>query len=183
VVDRFDGVRCVCQENRGAPSARNSGVREARGEIIAFLDCDDLWSPGKLELQISRLTSDPTRDIVLGHTQLMRLIPGGQGHAFELWGQPVMALSMGAAVVRRSVFDRVGPFDESQRYSDDLDWFMRARDVGLAIDVHEDVVQYYRRHASNMTNDVEIGKRYLLSMFKKSIDRRRQWAESGRPTP
>ena len=59
--------------------------------------------------------------------------------------EPAIALSMNCALIRRSVFDLVGQFDETQRYCDDWDWYMRAREAGVVIRKHEDLVHDYRR--------------------------------------
>lgn len=50
-----DRVRCICRPNGGVSSARNQGMREARGEFIALLDSDDEWLPMKLEKQMALL--------------------------------------------------------------------------------------------------------------------------------
>src|SRR3982074_2664398 len=61
IVDRFRprGVRLIRQENLGVIGARNRGISETTGELIAFIDQDDAWLPGKTELQIKYLTSHP----------------------------------------------------------------------------------------------------------------------------
>ena len=120
-------MRYIYQPNRGLPASRNSGVKTARGDIIAFLDVDDLWSKDKLRLQIALLRNSPSADIVLGYTQIMMLADIIDGiHVFKEWAAPVLAGSLGGGIFRRSVFDKIGLFDETQRYCDDWDWFMRA---------------------------------------------------------
>lgn len=167
-------VQYICQPNSGPPAARNRGLKTARGDVIAFLDVDDLWSENKLEIQLERLARTPPADLVLGHIQLMMLNGRVDGRpVFVPWEEPKLALSVGAALIRRSVFDRVGLFDESLRYCDDCDWFMRARECGVSLQIHKDVTQYYRRHENNITNQQSIGNRYTIEALKRSIDRRR----------
>ena len=59
-------VRLVRQENRGVAAARNRGLAEARGDLLAFLDQDDAWPPGKLDTQVAFLAANPAVDFVLG---------------------------------------------------------------------------------------------------------------------
>src|SRR5207245_777039 len=55
-------VRYICQANRGAPGARNTGLDQARGEFIAFLDSDDAWLPHHLEHAVQALRANPDVD-------------------------------------------------------------------------------------------------------------------------
>jgi glycosyltransferase involved in cell wall biosynthesis len=57
-------IRYIRQENGGVCSARNHGIREARGEFIAMLDSDDYWLPGKLRLQVSIMDAHPELSMV-----------------------------------------------------------------------------------------------------------------------
>jgi glycosyltransferase involved in cell wall biosynthesis len=175
VVRRFgERVRYVHQLHRGAPAARNQGVRVASGNVIAFLDADDLWAEDKLAVQLPLLQADRELQIILGHTQLLRRAgTEGEKTAFQPWGEPRLAPSVGSAIVRREAFECVGVFDETQQYCDDVDWFLRVRESGVGMWVHPEVVLYYRRHEANITNNPGGGHRDLLRALKKSLDRRR----------
>jgi glycosyltransferase involved in cell wall biosynthesis len=176
IAKRYDNdIIYVLQENCGPAAARNKGLRMASGDIVGFLDVDDLWSRDKLQHQLLRLNDTPSAEIVLGYTQIMILTDIVEGrHIFRKWSDPVLALSVGSALFRRSVFDKVGRFDGTQHYCDDWDWFMRARERGVSILIHREVTQFYRRHERNMTNQEKLGNCYFIRMLKKSLDRRRQ---------
>lgn len=169
-----DEVRYVSQPNSGLPATRNRGLKMSRGNVIAFLDVDDLWGRDKLKIQIPLLNERPFTEIVLGYTQILMLqdIIDGK-HIFKEWSDPVLAMSVCSSVFRRSVFDKVGFFDETQRYCDDWDWFMRARELGVEMVLHKEVVHLYRRHDQNMTNQQALGNHYFIRMLKKSLNRRR----------
>jgi glycosyltransferase involved in cell wall biosynthesis len=163
------------QKNSGPPAARNKGLRMASGGIIGFLDSDDLWSRNKLSLQLARLADDPSVEIVLGLTQLMKLQTCEEDkEIFEKWHDPYCTFVLGAAVMRKSVFDKIGFFDETLHYDEDTDWFMRIREKGISMTIMQEVTLLYHRHASNMTLDSPARNRYFIEALKKSLDRRRQ---------
>lgn len=163
------------QKNSGPAAARNKGLRMASGSIIGFLDHDDLWSDNKLSLQLAHLADDPSVEIVVGLSQPMKLQTGEEGESkFEKWYDPFCALLLGAAVIRKSVFDKIGFFDETLHYGEDTDWFMRIREKGISMTIIQEVSLFYRRHESNMTLDSAAKNRYFIKALKKSLDRRRQ---------
>ena len=161
-------TRYIHQENAGTPAARNTGLGRARGSLVGFLDVDDLWTEDKLAIQVPRLVTEPEVDVVLGYTEIAPLTEG-DGPAVP----PSPMLTLGAALVRREAFLRTGPFDEALRYCDDVDWFLRAKETGLTLRIHDDLVQVYRRHGGNLTNQRDVDRRSFLTVLKRSLDRRR----------
>jgi len=177
-------IRYLRQSNSGPSAARNRGLETARGSIITFLDADDLWPPGKLNHQLSYLINYPSVEIVMGRTQLMRLSAVIDGRPlFEHFRQPGLSVNLGAALFRRSAFERVGSFDEAMRYSEDVDWFMRARERALSIGVIEAVTLLYRLHDQNMTRERDLSNLNFFKALKKSLDRRRQDSGVAAPFP
>ena len=162
-------VRFLHQANQGPAAARNRGIEHAQGDLIAFSDADDLWPPAKLELQLPYLIKDRGLEIVLGRIQQVL-------SSEEKFGEPAFSVNLGSAVIRRSVFDRVGLFDETMRYSEDVDWFMRAREAGAAIMTIDAVTLFYRQHEQNMTRGKSTSELNVLQALKRSLDRRRERA-------
>lgn len=177
-------VRYLYQTNQGPAAARNRGIEQAKGSLIAFADADDLWPAAKLELQLPYLISDPKIDIVLGRIQqvLLSETVAGPTPATE-FGETGFSVNLGSAVIRKSVFDRVGLFDETMRYSEDVDWFMRARESGAAIVTIDAVTLFYRQHDQNMTRGKSTSELNVLKALKKSLDRRREQTGSAAALP
>lgn len=165
-------IRYVLLPHRGVAQTRLAGLDAARGDLIASLDVDDLWTSNKLQLQLKLLEANPDILIVNGYTQLMRLVETTpEGMRFENWDAPVLTFSFGSAIFRREGLAQLGTFSESAARLD-LDWFMRARERNIPMLTHPDVVYYYRRHRGNSSNDHDTAKRELLKMLKDSLTRR-----------
>jgi glycosyltransferase involved in cell wall biosynthesis len=130
-----DRLRYARQENRGPAAARNHGMRLARGELIAFLDADDLWLPAKLERQAALLDRDPRVGVVYCDglfidpdgrpiENYVRQTPLHRGRvAIELFCDHFLMTP--AVVFRRVLLETAGAFDESLRVGEDYDFFLR----------------------------------------------------------
>ncbi len=168
-------VRYLHQTNQGPAAARNRGIEYAQGSLLAFADADDLWPADKLALQLPFLIKDPAIEIVMGRIQqvLLSRTVAGQTQTEE-FGEPAFSVNLGSAVIRKSVFERVGLFDETMRYSEDVDWFMRVREAGAAIVTIDPVTLFYRQHQENMTRGKSTSELNVLKALKRSLDRRRE---------
>jgi glycosyltransferase involved in cell wall biosynthesis len=170
-----ENVRYTYQRHSGPVVARNRGLGMAYGDVIGFLDADDLWLRNSLSLRLERLVCDPSVEIVIGHTQLIRQREVSDGQPrFEKYRRPWPALSLGSAIIRKPVFDKVGLFDHTQPFCDDVDWLLRAQELGVSMAILPEVTLYYRRHKNNITNQTSLDQQYFVRAIKKSLDRRRQ---------
>jgi glycosyltransferase involved in cell wall biosynthesis len=176
VAASFKGnIHYIHQPNSGPAAARNKGLRTAQGNVIGFLDADDLWPKNKLELQLGHLTKNPALKVVMGLVQYTRISTAPESEpGFEEFSQPLVAFNLGSALFRRSVFEQIGLFDETMHYSEDVDWFMRARECGIPMVVLEQVTLFYRIHQHNMIRNKSARDLYFAKALKKSLDRRRQ---------
>ncbi len=135
-----DRVRYFCQENRGAASARNTGIRHAQGEYVSFLDADDVLLPSKLEEQASFLNRNANVDIVYSDGLLFRINRQGVeehrllsacGLLNKSLGTPSVSVPIFAvenafppvvAMVRLRCVREIGGFDEERSLMTAEDW-------------------------------------------------------------
>jgi len=121
------------QENQGVSAARNRGIAEASGRFIAFLDSDDLWLPQKLFRQVEFFNKNPDAQICQTEETWIRKgvrVNPKKRHK-KPWGmifEPSLALclvSPSAVMIRRSLFKKVGGFDETLPACEDYDLWLR----------------------------------------------------------
>ena len=120
-------------ENRGPAAARNTGISEALGQYVAFLDSDDYWLPNKLEVQLEfmRSSDEGIRLSCTAYKLISRYHPEDELH----FGKPTMTeidmqwgcrVSPGATLLaERALFDEAGPMNEQMSRLEDWDWLLR----------------------------------------------------------
>ncbi|MCD6386315.1 glycosyltransferase [Candidatus Sumerlaeota bacterium] len=129
----FGRLRYIAQPHQGPAAARNTGIQEASGEFIAFLDSDDLWLPEKLQRQIEFFHHNP--DILICQTQEIWLrnnkeVKPKARHRKEggwIFGRAVelCLISPSAVMMHRKIFQKVGLFDEMLPAAEDYDLWLR----------------------------------------------------------
>lgn len=167
-------IHCLHQQQRGPGAARNRGVAASTGEIIAFLDQDDLWAPSKLEQQVHLFQADPTLGIVLTHQTYFL----DAGFARPAWVRPevlekaTLAPTPSALAVRRDAFAQIGGFNEEMLLWSDTDWFFRAQDAGVPLAYAPEVLIQHRIHTQNQSRMATKFHQELLGLVQQSIRRK-----------
>lgn len=167
-------IKVLSRPHRGVAAARNAGIEAASGELIAFLDADDIWESGKLEAQAEILTARPEVDGLFGY--MRNFIQSGIERPSWLRADQVendvRGHSLCTLLVRREVFDQVGLFDPGIQSGEDGDWFFRARDSGIRFEMMERRLLLRRIHQQNLSHDARAVRAGILGAVRSSLKRR-----------
>jgi len=169
------GVRVEILPHRGKSAALNDGIRLAKGEWLAFLDADDVWLAGKLAAQRAAVANAPNLEAVFTHAEEFVSPDLDEADASRLRPAPgaMPGYSVSTALLRRSLFDRVGLLEEHVAVGEFVEWMARARDAGIRECLLEPVFLRRRLHASNLGRGEGGRPAHLLPMLRQVIARRR----------
>jgi glycosyltransferase involved in cell wall biosynthesis len=173
-----DRVRYIYQENARQAAARNNGLRHATGDLMAFIDADDIWLPQKLEKQVALFKQNP--DLGLVYCSLREIDAEGnplrdlradlRGHVLErvLLGKFSGGGTGSTSLIPRKVLETVGDFDMDLPPCEDTDllWRIASR---YPIDCVDEVLVLYRLHGGNAHANVKIMTQAWKRLYAKAL--------------
>jgi glycosyltransferase involved in cell wall biosynthesis len=170
-------IRVFPEPHRGVAAARNRGVsamtRESR--YVTFLDADDHNCAGRIRRQVDRLAANGDSGFVIGTGRFFEaidedtsaIVPGSRT-------ADVLGTMLPASTFDRRTFEAVGPFAEDLPAAEDVDFYLRLLERHTPFVVEAEPAFLYRRHTTNMTNDVGLIRRCIADALRRSIARRRK---------
>ena len=177
VLERFPYVRYLYQDNSGVSSARNAGIKEAKGSWIAFLDSDDEWMPNKLEQQKRVINS--SQEAWLCHTNEIWIRNGvrvNQMKKHQKYGGDVFEncldicrISPSSVLIKKEVFEMVGLFDESLKVCEDYDLWLRITSVLPVIFLDQPLIMKYGGHADQLSRVDNGIEQYRIKSLEKIL--------------
>jgi glycosyltransferase involved in cell wall biosynthesis len=172
-----DRITVLRQSNRGVSAARNRGIRQSKGRLIAFLDSDDLWLPEKLSRQISFFRDRP--EALICQTEEIWIRNGRRvnpkkrhrklsGDIF-LPSLELCLVSPSAVMLRRPLFDKIGWFDESLPACEDYDLWLRISSRHPVYLIDTPLTVKHGGHPDQLSRAPGLD-RYRVAALKKLID-------------
>ena len=163
------------EANKRVSAARNTGVLSASGDYIAFLDDDDEWLPGKLQIQVTLLEDSTSTfgGVYTGYVRIdrptgqisERVVPKRRGNVYNDLLKSNFILTS-TVLLRRKCFDRVGLFDESIEFWEDYDMWIRVSKEFHFECVPECLVKYWI-HGDQLSTNVGVLIRSLEAQIRK----------------
>jgi glycosyltransferase involved in cell wall biosynthesis len=162
--------------NRCPFALRNLCLKESTGEFLAFLDADDLWRSDKIDAQVAALNNNPMAGLC--HTRLCIVDRTGctishrkadrclfSGNCFHLMLRK-NGVGTSSVMVRRSVLNKVGTFDERFKFQGDWEmWARIARSYGFVYIPSE--MTFYRSHSDNVSKQLDVTRPFAFAVVDK----------------
>lgn len=161
--------------------ARNLAVQQAQGEYIAFLDCDDLWLPEKLKLQINLLDNKPEVMLVFSNNYIVDHMGNILKNAFDNQkperGNVFIELLLSrnfiqllTVIIRKKVLNEVGLFNSNYKSAEEYDLFLKIADLH-PIDYIDLPLAKYRLHENNLSRNLSIGIKEDLEIMDSWLEK------------
>jgi glycosyltransferase involved in cell wall biosynthesis len=178
-IKKFGGRVKLLQhpENRGVSTARNKGIFHAKGKYVAFLDSDDQWTKGKLKIQVTFLDENPhyplcyTDEIWIRRGK--RVNPMVKHSKYSGWifekCLPLCIISPSSAMMRKTLFSKVGLFDEALPVCEDYDFWLRISARFPIFFINRKLIIKRGGHSDQLSNRSWGNDRYRVMALEKLL--------------
>jgi glycosyltransferase involved in cell wall biosynthesis len=177
ILQSYSQICIVKQDHRGVSAARNAGIARAQGRLVTFLDSDDSWLPSKLSVQIEFFNARP--DALICQTEETWIRHGHHvnpkkrhrkfsGMIFERCLE-LCIVSPSAVMMRRSLFDKIGAFDEALPVCEDYDLWLRIACRLPVYLIKQPLVIKYGGHPDQLSRRWG-SDRYRIQALKKILE-------------
>ncbi len=166
-------VQYYLRPHQGAGAARNFGVAQSSGQLLAFIDADDLWLPNKLAAQIEVLENLVEIEVVFGQVEQFGSITyGEQIRPARFVGETLRAPYIGTMLIRREAFLKVGWFDLRWSVAEFVEWYSRAQESNLRMFFSNETFLRRRVHGMNLTlRKKEVAEIEYLQVIREKLER------------
>ena len=176
--DNFPNVKYIYQMNSGVSSARNKGIKFARGDWIALLDSDDEWLPNKLKDQAYEIELNPAAKFL--HTNEIWIRNGVRvnqmkkhkkygGYIFEKC-LDMCRISPSSVLIKKDIFDEIGMFDETLKVCEDYDLWLRFASKYPVHFLDQPLIKKYGGHSDQLSKVDDGIESYRIRSLKKIMN-------------
>ena len=181
VISAYKGkLKRLHQDQKGPASARNLGIQHANGDLIAFLDADDIWLPEKLFEQVGVFHRNPELDLCFTHMENFREPEFDSCEPLPVIDERVKlahTFHVNTVLMKSALFKTIGLFNQKMSHAEDTDLFMRLNNAGVRMKVIQKVLVRRRLHSGNLTRNMNYFSRDQLLRFAKAAVNRRKPAK------
>ena len=178
ITSKFPRTQYIWQENSGISSARNEGIKQSKGNWIAFLDSDDEWLPNKLESQVNALKEN--EDFKICHTNEIWIRDGRRvnpknihkkfgGYIFDKC-LPLCVISPSSVLIKKEIFDEFGLFDTSLPACEDYDMWLRICAFIPVLYLEETLLVKYGGHQDQLSKKYWGMDRFRILALEKAVN-------------
>lgn len=176
--DNYPDVKYIYQMNSGVSSARNKGIKFARGDWIAFLDSDDEWLPSKLKDQANEIELNPAAKFL--HTNEIWIRNGVRvnqmkkhkkygGYIFEKC-LDMCRISPSSVLIKKDIFEKIGMFDETLKVCEDYDLWLRFASKYPVHFLDQPLIKKYGGHSDQLSKVDDGIESYRIRSLKKIMN-------------
>ena len=173
----FPEIRVIRQSNNGVSSARNLGLKNAKGNWIAFLDSDDEWLFKKLELQkkaidhLDKYLICHTNEIWIRNGTRVNQMKKHQKHGGFIFEKSldICRISPSSVLINKKIFEHIGKFDETLKICEDYDLWLRISSRYPVLFLDEMLIKKYGGHESQLSKNTIGIEQYRIKSLEKIL--------------